>query len=254
MSQTLGTLSLAALAMAPGLAVGSFLNVIVSRVPTGRSIGLSRSACPACDHAIRWHDNVPLLSFALLRGRCRDCGTPIPARYPLVEGMTALLTVACLLRFGLTAYAVLAAGFCAVLVVISAIDVEHRVIPNAIVLPAAAATLAAHTLIDPTPEWALAALAAFGVFLLLAIAYPAGMGMGDVKLCLLLGAMLGWQVFVGIFLGVLASLVPAAVLAVAHGRAARRMTIPFGPFLAGGAIVALLFGEAIVSWYGGLFG
>lgn len=245
--------ALAAAVTAPALAVGSFLNVIASRVPLRRSVG-ARSGCMSCGLAIRWYDNVPLVSYAVLRGRCRDCSARIPVRYPLVEAGTALLWIACALRFGFTAYTVLACFFCAVLVAISAIDLEHRIVPNRIVIPAAAVTLVAHTLIDPSPEWALGAAAAFGVFFVIALLNPRGMGMGDVKLCLLLGAMLGWNVFLGIFLGLLAGTIPAIVLAFKHGMYARKMGIPFAPFLAFGSIVALFAGDALLEAYRGILG
>ncbi len=157
----LESLSLAAISFAPGLAIGSFLNVIASRVPIHKPIGTSRSVCMSCDAQIRGYDNIPLVSYLVLRGRCRDCKATIPVRYPLVELGTALLVAASFAAFGLTWDALLAAGFCVVLVVLTAIDIEHRIVPNRIVLPAAAVMLVAHTLVDPSPEWALGALAAF---------------------------------------------------------------------------------------------
>jgi leader peptidase (prepilin peptidase)/N-methyltransferase len=243
----------AALAFAPALALGSFLNVVVARVPERRSIVRPPSSCGACGHEIAWRDNVPLVSYALLRGRCRHCETSISPVYPLVEAVTAFLVVACIAAFGLTAEGLLAAGFCAVLVVLSAIDARHRIVPNRIVLPAAAVTLVAHTAIDPSPEWLLAALGASGFLFAAALAYPKGLGMGDVKLALLLGAMLGASVSVALMLGFLAALVPAAVLVARHGPAARKMGVPLVPFLAFGSIVALFFGDAILGSYLGLF-
>ena len=156
--------------------------------------------------------------------------------------------------FGLTAEALVAAFFCVVLVAISAIDIEHRIVPNRIVLPAAAIVLVAQTILEPGLEWALAALGASGFLFVAALAYPKGMGMGDVKLALLLGAMLGRSVAVGLMIGFLAALVPAALLAVRHGSKARKIAIPFAPFLAFGAIVALFAGDAILDWYLGISG
>jgi leader peptidase (prepilin peptidase)/N-methyltransferase len=241
--------ALAAAVAAPALALGSFLNVVASRLPHGRPLVRARSACPACAAAILPRDNIPLVSYALLRGRCRGCGTRIPPRYPAVEALTALLAIACVLVFGLTPEAALAAFFCAVLVVVSAIDVEHRIVPNRIVLPAAAVVLAGRLALEPGLEWPLAALGASGFLLVAALAYPRGMGMGDVKLALLLGAMLGRTVTVGMMLGFLLALVPSIALFALHGRGARKMAIPFAPFLAGGALVALFWGEAILDWY-----
>ncbi len=239
----------AAAGLAPGLVLGSFLNVVAARVPLRRSVVRPGSACMQCSTPIAWRDNVPVLSYLLLRGRCRHCGTHIPLRYPAVELATGLLVAGCLLVFGLSAYALLAAAWCAVLVAISAIDLEHRIVPNRIVLPAALAVLVARTLIDPSPEWLLGALGASAFLLAAALVYPAGMGMGDVKLALLLGALLGRDVAVGLMAGMVAALVPSIVLLARHGRAARKMGIPFAPFLALGAIVALFAGEALLDAY-----
>lgn len=243
------SLAFAAVAFAPGLAVGSFLNVVASRVPLRRSISGGRSACMSCSHEIAAYDNIPLVSWAVLRGRCRHCDAAIPLRYPLVELVTALLVAASVLRFGLTLEALVAVFFCVVLVAISAIDIEHRIIPNRIVIPSAAIVLVAQTALQTSPEWALAALGASGFLFVAALAYPKGMGMGDVKLALLLGAMLGRPVAVGLMIGFLAALVPAAVLTLRHGSKARKIAIPFAPFLAFGAIVALFAGDPILDWY-----
>ncbi len=208
----------------------------------------------SCSHEIAAYDNVPLVSWVILRGRCRHCHAGIPLRYPVVELVTALLVAASVLRFGLGAEALVASFFCVVLVAISAIDIEHRIVPNRIVLPSAAIVLVAQTVLDPSPEWLLGALGASGFLFLAALVYPRGMGMGDVKLALLLGAMLGRSVVVGLMIGFLAALVPAAVLALRHGSKARKMAIPFAPFLALGAIVALFAGDAILGWYLGISG
>jgi leader peptidase (prepilin peptidase)/N-methyltransferase len=244
------SVTLAAVAVAPGLAVGSFLNVVASRVPLRRSVATGRSACMSCATPIAAWDNVPLVSYAVLRGRCRHCGVRIPARYPLVELLTALLVVACVVRFGATAEALVAAAFCAVLVAIAAIDAEHRIVPNRIVLPAAAAFLSARLLLEPSLEWPLAAVAASGALLAVALAYPAGLGMGDVKLALLLGAALGATVAVALMVGLMAALVPAVILIARKGqKAARKTAIPFAPFLALGAVVALFVGETLLNGY-----
>jgi leader peptidase (prepilin peptidase) / N-methyltransferase len=239
----------AALFVAPGLALGSFLNVVAARIPRGGSLMRPASACMSCSTPIAWYDNVPLLSYAVLRGRCRACATKIPLRYPAVELATAVLVVACVLAFGITFEALVAAFFCAVLVAVSAIDLEHRIIPNKIVLPAAAIVLAAQTALEPSVEWALAALGC-SLFLFLAVlAYPTGMGMGDVKLALLLGAALGRTAPVALMVGLLTAIVPAVVLFARHGSAARKMAIPFGPFLAFGGVVALFAGGALLDLY-----
>ena len=243
------TLALAAVALAPGLMLGSFLNVVAARVPLRRSVVAPRSACMNCGKTIAWYDNLPLVSYALLRGRCRSCQTSIAVRYPAVELTTALLVFGSLVRFGFTPRAAVACFFCAVLVAISAIDVEHRIVPNRIVLPAAAAVLAAQTAIDPSPEWAIGAFGA-ALFLFLALlVYPKGMGMGDVKLALLLGAALGRTVPVALMIGMLSALLPAAVLFARHGVAARKHAIPFAPFLAFGGVVGLFAGGALLHAY-----
>jgi leader peptidase (prepilin peptidase)/N-methyltransferase len=241
--------ALAAVVFVPGLAIGSFLNVVAARLPLGRSIVRPASACPSCDEPIAPRDNVPVLSYLLLRGRCRSCGAAIAWRYPAVELATAGLIAACFVVFGLTVEAAVAALFSAVLVVVSAIDIERFVIPNRIVLPAAGVVLVAQTALHPSPEWALAGLGAALFFLVAALAYPGGMGMGDVKLALLLGFMLGRTVPIAIFVAMIAALVPSVVLLARHGRAARKMRIPFGPFLALGGLVALFAGEWLLGAY-----
>jgi leader peptidase (prepilin peptidase)/N-methyltransferase len=241
--------ALAAMFFAPGLALGSFLNVIAARVPLRRSVVRPGSACMSCAAPIAWYDNLPLLSYALLRGRCRACGARIPLRYPAVELATAVLAVSCVLAFGLTLEALVAAFFCAALVAISATDLEHRIVPNRIVLPAAVIVLAAQTALEPSPEWAIAALGASGFLLVAALVYPAGMGMGDVKLALLMGAALGRTVPVALMLGMIAALVPTVVLVARHGSGARKMGIPLAPFLALGSVAALFAGDRLLDAY-----
>ena len=241
--------ALAAVAFAPGLTLGSFLNVVAARVPLRRSIVRPPSACMSCDEEIAWYDNVPLVSYFLLRGRCRHCEARIPFLYPAVELVTALLFAGCVLAFGLTAKTAIAAFFCAVLVAVSAIDLEHRIIPNRIVLPATVVVLVANSARDLSPEWALAALAGSGFLFAAAVAYPAGMGMGDVKLALLMGAALGRTVSVALMVGMVAALVPSVVLLARHGAKARKMGVPFGPFLAIGSVVALFWGHEILHAY-----
>jgi len=241
------------LAFWPALALGSFANVVASRVPLRVSVVRPRSSCPSCSTELAWYDNVPVLSYLVLRGRCRSCATPISPLYPAVELVTAGLVAACFVAFGLSGDAFVASFFCAVLVVLSAIDLRHRIVPNRLVLPAALVVLVAQTALHPSPEWALGALGAAGFLFVAALFYPAGMGMGDVKLALLLGAMLGRVVPVGLMLGMFAALVPSVVLFARHGSAARKMGIPFAPFLAVGAIAALFAGKAILDAYLGTF-
>lgn len=203
----------------------------------------------ACGGEIAWHDNIPLVSYALLRGRCRSCRARISPLYPAVELTTAALVVACVLAFGFTLEALIAAAFCAVLVAVSATDLTHRIIPNRIVLPATVVLLAARMIADPSLEWPIAAVAAAGFYLTAALVYPAGLGMGDVKLALLMGAVLGRSVAVAIMVGMVAALVPSVVLFARHGTKARKMGIPLGPFLALGSVVALFAGKPLLDAY-----
>ena len=239
----------AAVVLAPGLAVGSFLNVVAARIPLRRSIVSPGSACPTCNTSLAWYDNIPLVSYAVLRGRCRHCGVSISWRYPAGEAATAVLVAGCALKFGFSWDFFVAAVFCAVLVAISATDLERRIIPNRIVLPATVVLLAAQTVLHPSVEWIVAGLAAATFFLIAALAYPGGMGMGDVKLALLLGVVLGRSVSVALLAGMVTALVPSVVLIAKHGKAGRKMTIPFGPFLALGGVLALFAGSPILDWY-----
>lgn len=242
-------MTLAAIAFAPGLALGSFLNVVAARVPLRRSIVSPPSACMSCGHELSWYENVPLLSYIGLRGRCSACDEHIPLRYPAVELTAALLVAGSFWKFGLHLEALVASFFCLALVAVSATDLEHRIIPNRIVIPAAVIVLAAQTALKPSPEWAIGAFGASGFLFIAALAYPAGMGMGDVKLALLLGAMLGRTVPVAVLLGMVSAMVPAIFLLVRHGSAARKMGIPLGPFLALGATVALFAGHPLLHLY-----
>jgi leader peptidase (prepilin peptidase)/N-methyltransferase len=245
--------ALAVFAVFPGLVLGSFLNVVAARLPERRSIVRPRSACGACATAIAWYDNVPVVSWVLLRGRCRACGARIGLVYPAVELATAGLLAGCLVTFGLSLRAAAAAVFCAALVVVTATDISHRIVPNRVVVPAAAVVLALMTLAEPSAEWAIAGFGASAFLLAAALAYPGGMGMGDVKLALLMGAALGRTVTVALLLGMIAALVPSVVLFFRHGSKARKMGIPFAPFLALGSVVALFAGHALVHAYLTLF-
>lgn len=243
---------LVALLVAPfALALASFLNVLVSRVPEGRSLMRPASACQTCATPIAWRDNVPVLSYLWLRGRCRTCQAPIGARYLWVELIGAAAITACVARFGITPRGVGFGLLLGVLVALSAIDIERRILPNRIVLPLLAAVVIGQFAIAPDRalEWGLAALGASGYLFLALLAYPAGMGMGDVKLAAVLGAALGASVAVALLVGMLAAIALGAVLFLRHGAAARRMAIPFGPFLAIGAAAAVFWGDPIVSAY-----
>jgi leader peptidase (prepilin peptidase)/N-methyltransferase len=239
----------AALVFLPSLAIGSFLNVVVSRLPLGRSVSHPGSACPHCDAPILPRDNIPLVSYLLLRGRCRNCRAPIGLRYPAVELATAVLATACVADFGLSLHALAGAIFCAALVAISATDMERRIVPNRVVLPATVVVLGLMLAWRPSVEWPIAGFGAALFLFLAALAYPRGMGMGDVKLALLLGVAVGRAVPVALMVGMLSALVPSVVLFARHGAAARKMAIPFAPFLAFGGVVALFAGPTVVHWY-----
>ncbi len=247
-------LALAAFVVPPALAFGSFVNVVAARVPLRISVSKPRSSCTECGTEIRARDNIPIVSYIALRGRCRDCDTRISPLYPAVEAITATLVACCVLAFGATAYAALACFFVIVLVTLSAADLRYRLVPNRIVLPAAGIVLVANTAIDPSAEWLLGGLGAASFLLVAALIHPRGLGMGDVKLALLLGAMLGRDVGLALMIGFVAALVPSAVLFVRHGSRARKMAIPLVPFLALGAVVALFAGEGVLDWYLGLTG
>jgi len=247
------SVALAAAAFAPGLAIGSFLNVVAARVPLKRSIVSPGSACMSCGHELAWYENVPVVSWLALRGRCKGCGARIGAVYPAVELLTAVLVAGSFLAFGWSGTSFVAAFFSATLVTVSATDLSHRIVPNVVVLPAAAVVLVAMTALHPSAEWALGAFGASFFLFLAALAYPKGMGMGDVKLALLLGAMLGRTVPVALMVGMIAALVPSLVLFARHGKAARKMAIPFAPFLSLGGVVALFAGDELLDAYLSLF-
>jgi len=242
-----------------GASLGSFANVVIHRLPRGISLVRRRSRCPSCEQPIAWFDNVPLLSFALLVGRCRRCRARIPARYPLVEALGALLALAAFWRAPGPAQAVLWTGFALALLVVIFIDYDHRIIPDAITLPGAGVGLAA-ALLGPRPLpdalWGVA-LGAGGLLLVAwfyrLAAKREGLGLGDVKLMAMIGAFCGWQgALVTILLGSLAgSLVGIALLS--SGRGTRRTALPFGSFLAPAAWAALFAGAWLWGQYLRLF-
>jgi leader peptidase (prepilin peptidase)/N-methyltransferase len=242
----------AAFALFGGLLAGSFVTVVAHRVPRGESIVGPRSRCPACGVQIAAYDNVPVFSWALLRGRARCCGVAISPRYPLAELALGLLYAATVLALWEDPGEIaLGLVFVTVLVAIALTDLERRIIPNKVLIVAAVLGVALAATTDPgsLPERAAAALGAGGLLLLAALAYPRGMGMGDVKLAATMGIFLGRNVAPAILVALLAgSLVGLAMIA-RHGAAARKRAIPFGPFLALGGVVGLLAGDELVDWY-----
>src|SRR5918992_3439094 len=232
-----------------GAIIGSFLNVVAYRLPRRESLSRPRSRCPGCATPIRPYDNVPVLSWLLLRGRCRSCSVRIPVRYPLVEAGTGLLCA-------LVALAIddvwLGLAFVLLLVPVTLIDLDHRIIPNRLMLIGAVVAPAILVLTAPgdLPEHLIAGAAAGGFLLVAAIAYPRGMGMGDVKLAAVMGLFLGRAVGPAMFVALISgTLVGALVIARKGAREGRKTAVPFGPFLAFGGLVGIVAGDAIVEWY-----
>jgi leader peptidase (prepilin peptidase)/N-methyltransferase len=238
-----------------GLVIGSFLNVVIARVPERRSLWYPGSACPGCGTAIAWHDNIPVLSFVALRGWCRACSIAIPWRYPLVETVTAALFGAAGYAFGPTPHGVVAAALLAGLVALTAIDLEHHILPDVITLPGILAGVLAN-LATGRLSWReplLGILVGGGLFLVIILLSGGGMGGGDMKLGAMLGAFLGWKV---VLLSIFVAVVAGGALAVAlmaSGLRGRKDPIPFGPFLAAGGAAGLFWGERVVQWYLGGF-
>jgi leader peptidase (prepilin peptidase) / N-methyltransferase len=242
----------AAIAFLGGLVAGSFVTVVAHRVPRGESIVGPRSRCPACGAQIAAYDNVPVASWLLLRGRARCCGAAISPRYPLTElSLGALYAATVLVLWGDAAKVALGLVFVTMLVAVTLTDLERRVIPNRILLVAAVLGAAIAAVTDPAglPERAIAAAAAGGLLLLAALAYPRGMGLGDVKLAAVMGLFLGCSVGPAILVALLAGSAVGLALIARHGAAARKRAIPFGPFLALGGVVGLLAGGRLVDWY-----
>lgn len=235
-----------------GLIAGSFVTVVGYRVPRAESIVGPRSRCTTCGEQIAAYDNIPVFSWLLLRGRSRCCGDAISARYPLTElSLGALYAATVAVLWGDATDIVLGLVFVTMLVAVTLTDLERRVIPNKILLVAAVAGVAIALAGDPAsmPQRLIAAVAAGGGFFLVALAYPKGMGLGDVKLAAVMGLFLGRNVAPAILVALLAGSVVGLALIAREGADARKRAIPFGPFLALGGVVGLLAGDQLVSWY-----
>jgi leader peptidase (prepilin peptidase)/N-methyltransferase len=247
-----------------GLVIGSFLNVVIWRVPRGESVVRPASHCPNCDREIRGRDNIPVLSWLVLRGKCRDCGSPISARYPAVEALTAAIFVLLALRFGWDLQLIAFCYLAAIGIALSAIDFDTRRLPDVIVLPSYGVGLVLlllpavfdhkwHNLITGV----LGAVALFGFYFVTWFIFPRGMGFGDVKLAGVLGLYLGWlgwgTLIVGAFLGFLVGAL-AGVLLIALSRAGRRSAIPFGPAMFVGTLLGVLLGHSLSHWYLSILG
>jgi leader peptidase (prepilin peptidase)/N-methyltransferase len=235
-----------------GLAAGSFATAVAHRVPRGIPIAAARSRCPACDAQIAAYDNVPLFSWLLLRGRARCCGAPISPRYPLTELGVGLLFVATVLVYRhRPAEAAIGLVFVTVLAIVTLTDLERRIIPNKVLIGGAALCLAIAVPTDPAglPERMIAAGAAGGLLFLVVLAYPAGMGLGDVKLAATMGLFLGRAIAPAILIALLTGSLVGLALIARHGAQARKMAIPFGPFLALGGVVGMLVGDQLIDLY-----
>ena len=249
---------LLALALAVvGLVLGSFAGVVAHRVGTEESWATGRSRCDSCGALVEARDNVPLLSWVLLGGRCRACGAAIPLRYPLIEAALAIsfAAVYLLLRDDGTGPVVAGCVFAFLLAVITLTDLERRIIPNRVVAAGAIVGIVLVALIDSgaLPERLLAAAGGGGFLLVVALAYPRGMGMGDVKLAGMMGIYLGSAVVPALLIGFASGSILGVALIVRHGSEGRRMQVPFGPFLALGGLIGLLVGGDIVDWYSDSF-
>jgi leader peptidase (prepilin peptidase) / N-methyltransferase len=242
----------AAVAGVMGATIGSFLNVVAYRIPRHESLVRPGSRCPGCGTAIKPYDNLPVLGWLFLRGRCRSCRTWISPRYPIVEGSTAALAAAVVLTKHSAADVVLGLVLVGVLVPIALIDLDHRIIPNKITLPATVAAVAIGAMLDlhRVPEQLIAGAGAGGFLLAFALMYPRGMGIGDVKLAAVLGLFLGRSAGVALLAALLLGTIVGAVVMTRLGvEKGRKTAVPFGPFLALGGLVALFVGPAIIHWY-----
>jgi len=234
-----------------GAVVGSFLNVVVHRLPRGESLVHPRSRCPSCGTPIAGYDNIPIFSWLVLRGRCRHCQAPISPRYPAVELLTAVTFAAVVLVGGLDDDLVLELPFVAALIALAGIDYDHKLLPNRIVYPLAIWGLVATVLVDRDDlvEHLVAGAGAFLFLFLAVLAYPRGMGMGDVKLAGAMGLYLGVSVIPALLIAFLSGSIVGIVILAREGAAARKKAVPFGIFLALGGIVAVLVGPDLVELY-----
>ncbi|MEK6599861.1 MAG: prepilin peptidase [Deltaproteobacteria bacterium] len=238
-----------------GSIVGSFLNVCIHRIPEGKSIIFPSSSCPNCNNPIAFYDNIPIVSYIVLLGRCRSCKTPISLRYPFVEFLTGLVAVILLNTFGFSAGLPAYFIFTASLIVITFIDLKYQIIPDIISLPGiAVGLLASYFLPVGILNSIIGVLVGGGTLFLIAFGYHfvtgrEGMGGGDIKLLAMIGAFLGWKaVIITLFTGSFIGAAAGSVLMLAKGKDSK-YAIPFGPFLAAGALVALFFGEYLIKWY-----
>lgn len=245
-----------------GLLIGSFLNVVIWRLPRGESLSHPPSHCPSCGHAIRAYDNIPVVSWLILRGKCRDCNAPIAIRYPLVELGTGLAFAATAAFIGWSVLLPFALWFTAACIALALIDLDHKRLPNVLTLSTYGVVLVGFAVTAAVQgEWrlfvqaVLGGIALAGAYALLATLVPAGMGWGDVKLALSLGTVLGWYGWSYVVVGGFGAFVLGALVGVAAmlvGKAGRKSALPFGPFMIAAAMLALVVTEPIADWYGQL--
>jgi leader peptidase (prepilin peptidase)/N-methyltransferase len=242
-----------------GLVIGSFLNVCIYRLPRGRSIVWPASHCPACGRTLRWYENIPLVSYAALRGACRTCGARISPVYPAVELATGVVFVAMCARFGLGPLLAVRLVFACAMIVLFVVDLRHRILPNPITVGGMAVGFACSLVLPPGWVASLLGIVAGGGSLLLSaeayrlVRHEEGLGMGDVKMLAMVGAFLGWQLMLLtlVLASVLGSMIGLAMIAGRKG--GMKYALPFGTFLAAGALVASVAGDAIVAWYLGFY-
>jgi leader peptidase (prepilin peptidase)/N-methyltransferase len=234
-----------------GAAVGSFLGLVIHRLPRGESLVAPRSRCPSCGAQVAARDNIPILSWLWLRGRCRACAAAISPRYPLVEAATALAFAGVAAIRGVDADLAVELPFVALLIAVAGIDLEHRIVPNRLVLVGALWAVVASAVVRPDalPTLLVAGAAAFGFLLVAALIHPRGMGMGDVKLAGMMGLFLGASVAPALLVGFAAGAGTGLAILARHGIAARKRALPFAPFLALGGLIGVLAGPAIVDLY-----
>lgn len=242
-----------------GALVGSFLNVCIKRLPQEESIVYPGSHCPRCGHPIRFYDNIPIVSYLVLQGRCRDCGRPISIQYPVVEAVTAVGSLFLFLRYGVSLSYLFYFAFFSAMVVVTVIDLYHQIIPDVISLPGIAVGLLGALVIPEITFWdsVIGFLLGGGSLFVVATGYQwlfkrEGMGGGDVKLLAMIGAFLGWKAVILTILlsSLLGSVIGIGVMLV-KGKDLK-YAIPFGPFLAAGAVIALAWGQRIIRWYFGV--
>lgn len=234
-----------------GAVVGSFLNVCIFRIPRGESLILPQSRCPSCNKRIEFYDNIPILSYILLKGECRSCNSKIPIRYPIVEALNGLFYTLLFLSFGWGFQFLVYSAFLSVLIIITFIDIDYQIIPDRITLPGIfLGILLASTLLPLGIKNSLSgAFLGGGLFYLTAFLSRGGMGGGDIKLTAMIGAFIGWKgVIITIFLAALSGSLVGVFLMVFMGKD-RKHKIPFGPFLALGAILSLFWGKDLIEWY-----